>query len=128
MIRPLAAACADTLSCVRMQDEPIAAVIAACEASERKLESIRIAELLRLTEEQLDAIMQLRSDFLTRCSLAPHPVGLDHKLSAGVAPAFWAGVDGRIEARQDLTVDLDISINAEPRLRTSAPWTTRKRT
>ena len=41
--------------------------MAACEASERKLMSINIAETLQLTDQQLDAIVQFRSDFLDRC-------------------------------------------------------------
>ena len=59
-----------TLPCVWMQDAPVTEVMVACEASEQKLTSLNIAKLLQLTDQQLDTIVQLRSDFLERHALA----------------------------------------------------------
>lgn len=49
-----------------LQDVPISEVMAVCEASERMLRDIDVAEFLQLTDVQKDAIVQLRSEYMDR--------------------------------------------------------------
>ena len=49
-----------------LQGVPISEVMAVCEASERMLRDIDIADFLQLTDVQKDAIIQLRSEYMDK--------------------------------------------------------------
>ena len=83
-----------------LQDVPLAEVTAVCEAAEQKLRSINIAEALQMTDGQVEATMQLRSEYLSRCLVAAHGDFLDRfRTATSVCCVLGGGGFGAGDAR-----------------------------